>query len=82
MGYPGLAVQEYLIEGSKEVRLKRLTTVECDSYRIFKAVYQISRISRQTQQSSGKRLAVDLFSFSLSSERYKYIALVTDRATE
>jgi CRISPR/Cas system-associated protein Cas5 (RAMP superfamily) len=47
MEHPGPAAQEHLIEESKEVKVKRLITVEYDLYRIFKAVYQISRILRQ-----------------------------------
>ncbi|KAI8930550.1 hypothetical protein NX059_012545 [Plenodomus lindquistii] len=81
LGHPGPAAVEHLVQQAEGVRIKGITTVECDSCGRAKARRQIRRAPRNTDdEGPGERLAIDFHSYehqSITKERSQM--LITDR---
>jgi hypothetical protein len=82
MGHPGPAAIEHLVQQSEGVRIKGITTVQCDACGRAKTKRQIRRTPRVNDQGPGERLAIDFHSYEEgSSTKEKSQMLVTDRSS-
>lgn len=80
LGHPGPAAVEHLVQQSQGVRIKGITTVECDACGRAKTKRQIRRTARLSTEGPGERLAIDFHSYEEgSSTKEKSQMLVTDR---
>lgn len=80
MGHPGPAAIEHLVQQSEGVRIKGITTVECDACGRAKTKRQIKRTPRINDEGPGERLAIDFHSYEEgSSTKEKSQMLITDR---
>jgi hypothetical protein len=80
MGHPGPAVIEHLVQQSKGVRIKGITTVQCNACRRAKTKRQISQAPRQNNKGPGERIAIDFHLYKEGSfTKEKSQLLVTDR---
>jgi hypothetical protein len=80
MGHPGPAVIEHLVQQSEGVRIKGITTVQCDACGRAKTKRQISRAPRRNDEGPGERIAIDFHSYEEGSfTKEKSQLLVTDR---
>jgi hypothetical protein len=63
------------------VRIKGITTVECDACGISKAKRQIRRFLREISEGlgPGKRIAIDFHDFEEDEDNYNSLMLITDR---
>jgi hypothetical protein len=77
MGHPGPAVIEHLVQQSEGVRIKGITTVQCDACGRAKTKRQISRAPRQNDEGPGERIAIDFHSYeegSFTKEKSQLLA--------
>jgi hypothetical protein len=77
MGHPGPAVIEHLVQQSKGVRIKGITTVQCNACRQAKTKRQISQAPRQNDEGPSKRIAIDFYSYkegSFTKEKSQLLA--------
>ena len=80
LGHPGPAAIEHLVQQAEGVRVKGITTVECDSCGRAKSRRQISRAPRINDEGPGERLAVDFHAYEAQSfNKEKSQMLVTDK---
>jgi hypothetical protein len=79
LGHPGPQALEHLVNSSQGVRIKGITTVECDACGTSKAKRQIRRFPREISGGPGKRIAVDFHDFEEDEDNYNSLMLITDR---
>lgn len=80
LGHPGPAAIEHLVHHSQGVRIKGITTVECDACGRSKSRRQIRRAPRINDEGPGERIALDFHSYEEgSSTKEKSQLLILDR---
>lgn len=80
LGHPGPAAIEHLVHHSEGVRIKGVTTVECDACGKSKSRRQIRRTPRISGEGPGERIALDFHSYEEgSSTKEKSQLLIVDR---
>ena len=80
LGHPGPAAIEHLVHQSEGVRIKGVTTVECDACGRAKSRRQIRRTPRPNDEGPGGRIALDFHSYEEgSSTKEKSQLLIMDR---
>jgi len=79
LGHPGPQALEHLVNSSQGVRIKGITTVECDACGTCKAKRQIRRFPRKIGEGPGKRIAIDFHDFEEDEDNYNSLMLITDR---
>jgi hypothetical protein len=80
LGHPGPSAIEHLVQQAEGVRIKGVTTVECNSCGRAKARRQIRRAPRGNDLGPGERLALDFHSYEEQSiTKEKSQMLITDR---
>lgn len=83
MGHPGAGALEHLVNSAKGVRIKGITTTQCDSCAKAKLKRQIRRQPRDLQQyTRGEKLAIDFHDWERDLEGYRSQMLFTCRKTE
>ena len=78
LGYPGPEVLKHFVNTSKEVRIRGLTTVECNAYGTSKMKKRNYRAFREVLKDPGERLAIDFYNYP-DLGGYFNLILVTDR---
>jgi hypothetical protein len=80
LGHPGPAAIEHLVYQSEGVRIKGVTTVECDACGRAKSRRQIRRSPRRSDEGPGERIALDFHSYEEhSSTKEKSQMLIIDQ---
>ena len=79
LGHPGPQALEHLVNSSQGVRIKGITTRECDACATSKAKRMIRREPRDLFEGLGRRLAIDFHDFEMSMDGYTSCMLITDR---
>jgi hypothetical protein len=79
LGHPGPQALEHLVNSSQGVRIKGITTVECNACGTCKAKRQIRRFPREIHEGPGKRIAIDFHDFEKDEDNYNSLMLITDR---
>lgn len=80
LGHPGPVAVEHLVSQAQGVRIKGITTVECDSCGRSKSRRQIRRAPRTHEDGPGERLAIDFHAYETQSiTKEKSQMLITDR---
>ncbi len=80
LGHPGPAAIEHLVHHSEGVRIKGVTTVECNACGRAKSRRQIRRAPRINDEGPGERIAIDFHSYEEgSSTKEKSQLLIVDR---
>jgi hypothetical protein len=80
LGHPGPASIEHLVQQAEGVRIKGITTVECNSCGRAKSRRQIRRAPRNNDEGPGERLAIDFHSYEAQSiTKEKSQMLIMDR---
>ena len=78
LGYPGPEVLKHFVNTSKGVRIRGLTTVECDACGTSKMKKRNYRAFREVLEGPGERLAIDFYDY-LDLGGYFSFIFVTDR---
>ncbi|KAH5706327.1 RNA-directed DNA polymerase [Parastagonospora nodorum] len=82
LGHPGPSAIEHLVQQSEGVRIKGITTVECDACGRSKSKRQIRRTPRTNDEGPGERIAIDFHEYEKGSfTKEKSQMLVTCRRT-
>ncbi|KAI1671854.1 hypothetical protein L13192_02716 [Pyrenophora tritici-repentis] len=63
LGHPGPSAIEHLVQQSEGVRIKGITTVECDACGRSKSKRQIRRTPRLNDEGPGERVAIDFHEY-------------------
>ena len=80
LGHPGPAAIEHLVQQAEGVRIKGVTTVQCDACGRAKIRRQISRAPRINDQKPGERLTIDFHSYEKQSYNKELSQLlITDK---
>jgi hypothetical protein len=80
LGHPGPAAIEHLVQQTQGVKVKGLTTVQCNACGRSKAKRQISRALRNNNDGPGKRLSIDFHSYEAQSlTKEKSQMLISDK---
>jgi len=80
LGHPGPAAIEHLVQQTEGVRVKGVTTVECNSCGKAKVRRQISRAPRINEQGPAERLTIDFHSYEDQLyNKEKSQMLITDK---
>jgi hypothetical protein len=80
LGHPGPSAIEHLVQQAEGVRVKGVTTVECNSCGRAKSRRQISRAPRINDEGPGERLALDFHSYEEQSlNKEKSQLLIVDK---
>lgn len=79
MGHPGPQTLQHLVNSSEGVRIRGLTTVECQACGVSKAKRAIRRQAREVEQEPGARLAIDFHDYEPDDKAFCRQMLVTDR---
>jgi hypothetical protein len=80
LGHPGPAAIEHLVQQAEGVRVKGITTVECNSCGRAKSRRQISRAPRINDDGPGERLSIDFHTYETQSvTKEKSQMLITDK---
>jgi len=80
LGHPGPAAIEHLVQQAEGVRIKGITTVECNSCGRAKLRRQIRRAPRNNNEGPGERLAIDFHAYEAQSiTKEKSQMLIMDR---
>jgi hypothetical protein len=78
--HPGPAAIEHLIQQAEGVRVKGVTTVQCDACGRAKSRRQISRAPRTNEEGPGERLAINFHTYEIQSvTKEKSQMLITDK---
>ncbi|KAF7573996.1 hypothetical protein PtrM4_056190 [Pyrenophora tritici-repentis] len=67
LGHPGPSAIEHLIQQSEGVRIKGITTVQCDACGRSKSKRQIRRALRLNDEGPGERIAIDFYEYEADS---------------
>ena len=81
MGHPGPAAIEHLVHQSEGVRIKGITTVQCNACGRAKTKRQVRRTPRINYEGPGERLAIDFHSYeegSSTKEKSQMLTTVRD----
>ena len=82
LGHPGPAAIEHLVQQAEGVRVKGITTVECNACGKAKIRRQISRAPRMNDQGPGERISIDFHSYEKQSfNRELSQLLITDKCS-
>lgn len=79
LGHPGPQALERLVNTSRGVRIKGITTVECDDCAAAKIRRQIRRQPRDVGEGPGQRLAIDFHDLPKDPDGRNSVMLITDR---
>jgi hypothetical protein len=80
LGHPGPAAIERLVQQTQGVKVKGLTTVQCNACGRSKAKRQISRALRNNNDGPGERLSIDFHSYEAQSlTKEKSQMLISDK---
>lgn len=80
LGHPGPAAIEHLVQQAEGVRVKGITTVQCDACGRAKIRRQIRRAPRISDHGPAERLSIDFHSYENQSyNKEKCQLLITDR---
>ena len=80
LGHPGPAAIEHLVQQAEGVRVKGITTVECNSCGRAKPRRQISRAPRINEDGPGERLSIDFHTYETQGvTKEKSQMLITDK---
>ena len=80
LGHPGPAAFEHLVQQAEGVRIKGITTVQCNSCGRAKSRRQISRAPRINNDGPGERLAIDFHAYENQGvTKEKSQMLITDK---
>jgi hypothetical protein len=80
LGHPGPAAVEHLVQQTQGVRIKGITTVQCDSCGRAKSKRQISRAPRTNDNGPGERLTLDFHTYENQAyTKEKSQMLITDK---
>jgi hypothetical protein len=80
LGHPGPAAIEHLVQQTQGVRIKGITTVQCDSCGRAKSRRQISRAPRINNDGPGERLSIDFHTYENQAyTKEKSQMLITDK---
>lgn len=79
LGHPGPATLENLVRNTTGVKIKGITTVECDACAAGKMKERIRRAERKKADGPGLRIAVDFFAHEVGRGGFKYLVLFSDR---
>ncbi|KAL5371266.1 hypothetical protein DPSP01_014784 [Paraphaeosphaeria sporulosa] len=80
LGHPGPAAIEHLVQQAEGVRVKGITTVECDSCGRAKSKRQIRRAPRINTEGPRERLSIDFHTYETQSvTKEKSQMLITDK---
>ncbi|KAF9733719.1 polyprotein [Paraphaeosphaeria minitans] len=67
LGHPGPSAIEHLVQQSEGVRIKGITTVQCDACGRSKSKRQIRRAPRLNDEGPGERIAIDFHEYEAGS---------------
>jgi hypothetical protein len=67
------------VNSSQGVRIKDITTVECDTCGTSKAKRQIRRYLKEISEGPGMRIAIDFHDFEEDENDYSSLMLITDQ---
>jgi hypothetical protein len=81
LGHPGPGALEHLVNSSQGVRIKGITTAECDACAQGKMKRQIRRYPKELREGAGERLAIDFHDYEEDQEGYSSQMLITCRTT-
>jgi hypothetical protein len=80
LGHPGPSTIEHLIQQAEGVRIKGITTVQCDACGKSKSKRQIRRTPRLNDEGPGERVAIDFHEYEAGSfSKEKSQMLITCR---
>lgn len=79
LGHPGPQALEHLVNSSTGVKIKGISTVDCDDCAVSKIKRQVHRRPRDVGHKPGDRLAIDFHDLSPNPEGRSSVMLVTDR---
>lgn len=80
LGHPGPAAIEHLVQQTQGVRIKGVTTVQCNSCGRAKSKRQISRAPRTNNDGPGERLSIDFHSYEAQEvTKEKSQMLISDK---
>ena len=78
MGHPGPRALEHLVNCSTGVRIRGLTTVECDSCGKSKIKRRVRRAPRDLNEGPGYRLSIDFHDYN-PGRGFTSLMIITDR---
>ena len=82
LGHPGPSAVEHLVQQAEGVRIKGVTTVECNACGTAKIRRQISRAPRTNDQKPGERISIDFHSYEKQSYNKELSQLlITDKCS-
>jgi hypothetical protein len=82
LGHPGPAAIEHLVQQSEGVKIKGITTVQCDACGRSKSKRQIRRAPRLNDEGPGERIAIDFHEYEEGSfTKEKSQMLITCRSS-
>ena len=61
------------------MRIKGITTIECNACSTSKAKRQIQRFLREIYKGLGKQIAIDFYDFEEDEQNYNSLMLLTNR---
>jgi hypothetical protein len=67
LGHLELSTIEHLIQQAEGVRIKGITTVQCDACGKSKLKWQIRRTLRLNDEGLGERVAIDFYEYEVGS---------------
>jgi hypothetical protein len=79
LGHPGPQVLERLVNRTTGVRIRGITTVDCDFCAQAKMKRHNVRGPRELPDKPGKRFAIDFHDFEADEEGFRSLVLITDR---
>ncbi|KAL2137577.1 hypothetical protein VTI28DRAFT_8991 [Corynascus sepedonium] len=82
LGHPGPGALEHLVNSTQGVRIKGITTAQCDACARGKLYRQERRTPRDIQDfHPGEKLALDFHDFKPDKEGYNSLLLIVDRVS-
>jgi hypothetical protein len=81
MGHSKPSALEHLVNAFKGVKIKGFIIIQYEAYALAKIRKQIKRAPRKSDESSGKRIAVDFHNYAPGINEYTSQVILTDRAT-
>jgi hypothetical protein len=82
MKHPEPSALEHLVNAFKEMKIKSLIIIQYKTYALAKIRKQIKRAPRESDESSGKRIAVNFHNYASEINEYTFQVILTNRATD
>jgi hypothetical protein len=79
--HPKSSALEHLINAFKRVKIKSPITIQYKTCALAKIRKQIRRALRESDESPGKRIAVDFHNYAPGINEYTFEIILTNRAT-